>query len=87
MLKVQDTEKFPQALGFKNLVPSLSQRAGSIDVSQPYTWMDVTRDMYSLNLRAQLMVLQCKIVLSLATAEASLIRISAEHIISAEHAV
>ena len=47
----------------------------------------MTRDMYSLNLRAQLMVLQCKIVLSLATAEASLIRISAEHIISAEHAV
>ena len=68
VLKVQDTEKFPQALGFKNLVPSLSQRAGSIDVSQPYTWMDVTRDMYSLNLLVKLMVLLCQILFYLAIA-------------------
>ena len=42
--------------------------------------MEVTRDLYSLNLHVKLMVLHCQILLSLAIAEATLMRTSAEQV-------
>ena len=56
VLQVGDAEKFPQAQGFESLDP-FSESAGRVHLSQPQRRMEVTRDLYSLNLLAKLMVL------------------------------
>ena len=61
------------------------ESASMLHVSQPKRRMEVTRDLYNLNLLAKLMVLHCQILCILtiaAIAEAILIRISAEHVLS-----
>ena len=56
VLQVGDAEKFPQAQGFESLDP-FSESAGRVHLSQPQRRMEVTRDLKSLSLLAELMVL------------------------------
>ena len=82
VLQVGDTEKsfLGQALGFESLDFFSPESASSVHVSKPYRRMEVTRDFYSLNLLAKLMVLHRQILFSLAIAtiaEAILMRTSA----------
>ena len=60
-----------------------SESASRVHVSQPYRRMEVTRDLYSLNLLVKLMVLRCQILFSLVIvgiAEAILMQTSAEQV-------
>ena len=60
-----------------------SESASRVHVSQPYRRMEVTRDLYSLNLLAKLMVLRCQILFSLVIvgiAESILMQTSAEQV-------
>ena len=81
VLQVGDAEKFPQALGFQSLDPFF-QSASRVHVSQPWR-MEVTRDLYTLNLLAKLMAVAppdpVRLVIT-ATAEAILMRTSAEQV-------
>ena len=67
LVQAGDAEKFPQAQGFESLDP-FSESAGRVHLSQPQRRMEVTRDLYSLNLLAKLMVLHRHILFSLAIA-------------------
>ena len=78
--RVGDAVKFPQELGFKAWI-LFSESASRLHVSLPWRRMEVTRDLYSLNLLAKLTVLHRQILCRLAIsviAEAILIRTSAK---------
>ena len=86
VLQVGNAEKFPQALCFESLDPFFfffqSQQAESMFHSRR-GGRRLTRDLYSLNLFAKLMVLHRQILFSLAiaaTAGAILVQTSAEQV-------
>ena len=70
-------------LGFESPDPFFFLSQQAVRVSQPRRRVKVTRDSYSLNLLAKLLVLHRQILFSLATAaiaEAILMRTSAEQV-------
>ena len=78
---------FSRALGVESLDPffrfSKKVRVDRYYVSQPYRKMEVTRNLYDLNLLAKLMVLHLQIHFHLtiaAIAEAILMRMSSEQV-------
>ena len=82
VLLVGDAENCPQAHGFETLDP-FSESASRVHVSQPQKMMEVTRDLYKLNLIAKLIVVLFRFLFNLAIAaivEAILMRISAEQV-------
>ena len=69
VFQVGDAENFPQALGFKSLDPFFSSEpAKRVPVSRPRRRIEVTRDLYNLNLPAKLMVLLCQFLFNPAIA-------------------
>ena len=88
VLQVEDAEKFAHAFGVESLdrfffCCCFFQSVSRVHVSQPQRRMQVTRELYNLNLLLKLVLLHRQILLNLATAaiaEANLTRISAEQV-------
>ena len=75
-LQVADTEKFPHALGFEGLDPFFFfvrvSKLSRVDVLQLQRRMEVTRDLWSLNLLEKRMVLHHQILFPLTMADGDL---------------